>query len=249
MHITVKNCIFHNNTSDSLFTRKEYQGSAGGFSVGYDFYVTPFPVHDNNSNALISPGSVTSQITNCTFTDNSAQLFNGQRETSTDVLTNNIFPGRGGALSILVNTDLTLTFEFSDNVVMNNFAEVFGGGVYCLTRKGFSQTYTFSNNVFINNTGLRAGGLALIYIETPKIAVHSNIYNCAFYNNTVSQIAGATIVFAVYGLATNIFVTFKDCKFLNNTAAVYGGAVDTLSLNINGIQAESLITFINWLVK
>ena len=241
-HITVKNCTFHNNTSDSLFTSGEYQGSAGGFSIGYNFYVTKIPPFNVNN--------LFAHITNCNFTDNSARLFNGQRGTSDDVLTNNIFPGRGGALSVIVNTYLNLTFIFSDNTVMNNFAEVFGGGVYCITRRSSSQMYTFNNNVFMSNTGLRTGGLALFYITMPMIAVRNDIYNCTFYNNTVSEIAGAITVTTVFEPARNIFVTFKDCNFRNNTAIVYGGAVDIASLNFDYKSlANSFITFINWLVK
>ena len=79
-HITVKNCRFHNNTSDSLFATKVYQGSAGGVSISYNFNVTKAsPVHDNNPNALIPPADiVTSHITNCMFIDNSADFLMGK---------------------------------------------------------------------------------------------------------------------------------------------------------------------------
>ena len=237
----MKNCIFHNNTSDGLFTSEEYHGSAGGFSIGYNFYVTKIPPFNFNN--------LFTHITNCTFTDNSARLLNGQGGTSDDVLTNNIFPGRGGALSVIVNTYLNLTFKFNDNMVMNNFAEVSGGGVYCLTRRSSSQTYTFSNNLFMSNKGLRIGGLALIYITMPTIAIHNDIYNCTFFNNTVSHTAGAITVSTVYGLARNLFVTFQDCNFFNNAAMVYGGAVSIIITSLNNTQEKSLITFINWLVK
>ena len=247
MHITVKNCRFHNNTSDSLFTSKEYQGSAGGISIGYNFNATK--ASSVHANALIPPAdaTVTSLITNCTFTDNSARLLNGQGGTAADVVMNKIFPGRGGAVVVLVNTDYKLTFNFSDNVVINNFGEIFAGGVYCLTRKSSSQTYTFKNNTFINNTGLRAGGLGLFYTKTPTIAIHNDIYNCTFYNNTGSQKGGAALVTSVFELPTNIFVTFKECNFFSNTAMVHGGAVDVASFNRE--QAEPLIAFVNWLVK
>ena len=248
MHITVKNCRFHNNTSDSLFATKTYRGSAGGISIGYNFNVTEAsPVHDNN--AIAPTDTVTSHIFNCTFADNSARLLNGQGGATANVLVNNIFPGRGGAITLLVNinTALKLTFDFSDNVVMNNFAEVFAGGMYCFTRRSSTQTYTFNNNVFINNTALRAGGLALFYIKPPMIAIHVDIYNCTFCNNIVSQKGGGAQVSSIYELPTNIFVTFKKCNFLNNTAVEHGGAFDAASFN--KIQTESLIAFVNWLVK
>ena len=249
MYITVKNCKFHNNTSDSLFTNKEYQGSAGGVSISYNLNVTKAsPVHDNNPNALIPPtDTVTSHITNCTFIDNSARLHNGQGGTLGDVLMNKIFRGHGGAVIVLVNTDFNLTFNFSDNVVVNNSAEVFAGGIYCLIRISSSQAYTFNNNIFINNTGLRAGGLGLFYIGTPTIAIHTDIYNCTFCNNIVSQKGGAALVTSAYELPTNTFITFKRCNFFNNAAMVHGGAVDVASFN--RMLAEPLIAFDNWLVK
>ena len=234
-HITVKNCAFHNNTSDSLFTTKVYRGSAGGISIGYNF------------NAIAPTDTVTSHITNCMFTDNSARLLNGQNGTSVDVLMNNIYPGRGGAVTVLVNTDLKLTFNFSDNVVMNNFAEIFGGGVYWIIRNSSSQMYTFNNNTFVNNIALRGAGLSMFYLTVPTVAIYIDIYNCTFCNNTASQTAGAAIISAVYVPATNISVTFKGCKFLSNTAVVHGGAVE-VEIYYN-VQAESLVTLVNWLVK
>ena len=160
---------------------------------------------------------------------------------------NKIFRGCGGAVIVLINTDFKLTFNFSDNVVVNNSAEVFAGGVYCLTRISSTQAYTFNNNIFINNTGLQAGGLGLFYTKMPTIAIHNDIYNCIFYNNTVSQKGGAALVTSVHELPTNIFITFKRCNFSKNTALVHGGAVDVASFN--RIQAEPLIAFDNWLVK
>ena len=246
-HITVKNCRFRNNTSDSLFATKVYQGSAGGVSISYNFNATKAsPVHDNN--AIVPTDTVTSCITNCMFTDNSARLLNGQGGTSADVLTNNIYPGRGGAVFVLINTALKLIFNFSDNVVMNNFAEVFAGGVYCHTRGSSFQKYTFNNNVFKNNTALRAGGLGLFHIKSPTNAIHNDIYNCTFQNNIASQKGGAVLISSIYEPAlTNVFVTFKKCNFSNNTAILHGGAFDVATFN--KMQLETLITFVNWLVK
>ena len=135
---------------------------------------------------------------------------------------------------------------------MNNYAEAFGGGVYCITQRRSNQMYRFVSNVFVNNRGARAGGLALIYLlnasnTLSEFSVKDYIYNCTFYNNSASEIAGAAIVSAVYGLATNIFVTFKDCNFFNNTAALYGGAVDITSYDFfDHIEKQSLVDFNNW---
>ena len=231
----MKNCRFHNNTSDSLFAAR---GNAGGISISYNLNVTK---------AIAPVDTLTSLITNCRFTDNSARLFNGQGGTSADVLMYNIYPGRGGAVTVIVSTDIKLTFNFSDNKIMNNFAEVYGGGVYWIIRGSSSQAHTFNNNVFENNTALRAGGLAIFYVTVPTVAIHTDIYNCTFYNNTASQKAGAVIISTAFVPATNIFVTLKGCEFLNNIAVIHSGAVETALYY--DVRAESLITFINWLVK
>ena len=256
MNITVKNCKFHNNTSDSLFTTSLYQGSAGGCSIGYNFPKTP--IQDSNA-AFVS--TVPSHqdgahvlITDCIFTDNSARILAKQKKSrsSTDALTHNVFHGRGGAVAVLVNIDIPLSFKFTDNIVMNNYAEAFGGGVYRITPRRSNQTYKFSNSIFANNSGPKAGGLALVYLlnasnTLSEFVVHDYIYNCTFHNNDASEIAGAAIVSAVYGVATNIVVTFRECNFFNNTAKVYGGAVDITSYDFfDNIEEQSLVNFHNW---
>ena len=253
MNITVKNCKFHNNTSDSLFTTSPYQGSAGGCSIGYNSANSNFTnIGYGEFVAAISSlqDGAHVLITNCIFTDNSARILDCQTRSSTDALTHNIFHGRGGALAVLVNIYIPLIFTFTDNIVMNNYAEAFGGGVYCITQRHSNQRYRFSNSIFANNRGPKAGGLALLYLlntSNTEFTVHSYVYNCKFYDNTASEIAGAAIVSAVYGLASNIFVTFKECNFSNNTAKIYGGAVDIASYYFfDNIEKQSYVNFHNW---
>ena len=258
--ITLKNCKFHNNTSDSRFTTKLYQGSAGGCSIGYNSpnnNFTKAPFQDSSAYYAVFAVPPILQdyahvlITNCIFTNNSAVLPTGYNGTSTDALTHYMFHGRGGALAILINIDIPLIFEFSDNIVMNNFAGAFGGGVYCITQRRSNQTYRFGNSVFANNRAPKAGGLGLVYLlnasnTLSKFAVQNYVYDCTFYNNKASEIAGAVIVSAVYGLAANIFVAFKNCRFFNNTATTYGGAVDITSYNFfDHIESQSLVDFNN----
>ena len=275
----MKNCTFRNNTSDSYFTKKPFQGSAGSLSIGYNsldsYFIEPYsPDQDNHPiaiafesgnfttppvqcpHAILSPPlllciKTSVEIINCTFTENSAVLPAGQGGSSTDVLINNVFVGRGGALSVLINTNDYLKFELSNNSFIYNSAKAFGGGVYCLTQRGYNQAYTIHINFFMNNKGPRAGALGLFYLLVPKNATYSyDVCNCTFYNNTASLIAGAVVVSAVSELTTSINITFKDYNFSKNAAVIHGGAVDTISFDFfNSIPAESPITFINWLVN
>ena len=238
--ITVKNCTFHNNTSDSYFTRKPYQGSAGGLSISYHYPVSRISL--NNADILIA---------NCTFTHNSAVPSTRLKITSTEALIQRLFPGRGGGLILLVNTNSTLNFVFNDSIVMNNVADTFGGGVYCLTQRGhINQTYMFANIIFMNNTGPVAGGLSFInLVRQVNFIVDVLIYNCTFVGNTaIPKAAGATGVYSLLALPNNI-VVFKECSFFNNTALTYGGAIDIASYNFfNNIERTLPVEYINWLV-
>ena len=237
--ITVRNCTFYNNTSDSIFTRKKYQGNSGGLSIGYN--------HVASTKFL---NGVDILIISCNFTFNSA--IPSQTFSSNEVLIYRIFPGRGGALSIIVNIDCPLNFVLNDSIVMNNYATTFGGGVYCFTQRGsIYQTYLFINILFMNNTGSKSNGLTFInLLNRPVVfAVHCLIYNCTFVDNTAkSEVGGATSVYPLFALANNI-VIFKECWFYSNSALVYGGAVDIASYNFfDNKEAIFPIEFINWLV-
>ena len=136
---------------------------------------------------------------------------------------------------------------------MNNDATTFGGGVYCLIQRGsVYQTYMFANIIFKNNTGAKGNGLTYINLLNGPImfAAYSLIYNCTFVGNTArSEVGGATSVYPLYALANSI-VIFEECKFYNNYALVYGGAVDIISYNFfNSKEAIFPIEFINWLVQ
>ena len=237
----MKNSTFYNNTSDSFFTMQPYQGGGGGLSIGYDY---------NKSTIQIK--SIDILIIDCKFISNTAAILSKIKLTSTEILIYQIFPGRGGALSVLVNMNTPLNFVFNDSTVMNNFAEVFGGSIYCVIQRGsIYQTYLFANNIFMNNTAPIASGLSFINLLNRPVTfvVYNLIYNCTFIHNTAkSEVAGAANVYPLYALQ-NTRVIFRNCQFYNNSAQVYGGAVDITSYNFFENREEAFpIEFINWLV-
>ena len=134
--------------------------------------------------------------------------------TLTEILIYQIFPGRGGALSILVNINTPLNFVFNYSIVVNNSAEVFGGSIYCVIQGGsIYQTYLFANNIFMNNTAPIASGLSFINLLNRPVTfvVYNLIYNCTFIHNTVrSEVAGAANVYPLYALR-NTLIIFRDC--------------------------------------
>ena len=244
--IIIRNCTFYNNTSDGYFTDKPYLGSSGGLSISYN---------SSGSCGFMPPSHIMLHvhIINCTFTDNSALLLDGQSFSSTKEILNKISYGRGGAVSILISVRDPLKLVFSGNTVINNSADTFGGGVYCLIQACANQNYTFGNNTFKKNTASVAGGMAFIYqyisIQS-QFTIYNLVYNCKFYYNAARhEVAGAMGIYSVFGLANNSYITIDQCKFVNNTAVSYGGAVDIESYDFFvNIQAIPLINFTNWLV-
>ena len=172
--------------------------------------------------------------------------------TASEILQSNTFPGRGGAVSLLVYLNVPLNFTFNDSLVMNNFANGFGGGIFCTIHSGaVYQTFIFANNIFRNNTSPVSGGLSFINMLNKPIEfiAYSLIYNCTFVDNTAeTKAAGAANITPLYGLP-NTMVTFRDCNFYNNSALVYSGAVDVTSYDFfDNKEASFPVEFINWLV-
>ena len=216
------------------------QGGGGGLSIGYDYKTSTIQIK-----------SIDILIINCKFISNTAVILNRIKLTSTEVLIYQIYPGRGGALFLLVNMNTPMNFVFNDSIVMNNFAEVFGGSVYCIIKRGsVYQMYMFANNIFMNNTAPIASGLSFINLINRPVTfvVYNLIYNCTFIHNTAkSEVAGAANMYSLYGLQ-NTRIIFRDCQFYNNSARVYSGAVDIASYNFfENREAAFPIEFINWL--
>ena len=237
----MKNCTFHNNTSDSFFTRQPYQGGGGGLSIGYE-----------HTKSTIQIKSIDILIINCKFISNTAAILSRITLTSTEILIYQIFPGLGGALSVLVNMNTPLNFVFNDSIVMNNYAEISSASIYCVIQRGsIYQTYLFANNIFMNNTAPIASGLSFFNLLNRPVtfAVYNLIYNCTFIHNTArSEVAGAANIYPLYALR-NTLVIFRDCQFYNNSAQLYGGAVDITSYNFfENREAAFPVEFINWLV-
>ena len=239
--VTVKNCKFLNNTSGSYFTRKPYQGSSGGLSVGYHFPKSKLQL--NNISIVVS---------DCTFVNNFAAPPTALRLTSTQILIGRIFSGRGAAMSVLVNVNTALNFILNNSVFVNNSAYNFGGGIYCLTAGGrINQTYLWSNNQFIGNRASIAGAFSFIsLLNLPvRFILYDRVYNCTFVGNIAhSEVAGAATVYPLYGLPNSV-VVFEDCKFFNNSALIYGGAVDISTYNFFNDRIVFPITFIDWCVS
>ena len=232
--VTVTNCTFYNNTSSGYFSRKPYQGSSGGLSIGYN--VLP-PLNFDIVNIL---------VTDCNFTLNSAFLAVGFTST-TQAHISRVFPARGGAVLILVFITASVNCTVSNNLFIDNFAQRAGGALYIITLYAGLHYFYCTNNVFIRNSSPDGG--ALIFVPTvgssSELSVNFNIYNCTFHSNFGSIYAGA-IVFNFFFSPNDNNVVIKNCIFYNNSGVNYAGAVDIASLEFFSYRNATPIRFENW---
>ena len=219
-NVIVKDCKFLNNTSDSFFTRKRFQGSSGGLSIGYNANITSL----NSAKVL---------VTNCNFTNNKAIAPPDLYLSTTDFLVRNIYSGRGGGLSMPINALWPLNIVINSSTFVNNYAENYGGGLFFhILGNIINQTYLIENNIFSNNSALIGSGainFGNFGSTVPFSTLHNTIYNCTFENNSAQKGGSLHIVPSYPGLSDN-FIRITKCLFRNNTSTKYG-IIDVSSFN------------------
>ena len=220
-NVIVKNCTFINNTSSSYFTRKPFQGNAGGLSIGY-----------NSRLATISLSDVNIIVTDCTFTNNRAVPPSNLQLSPTQLQARRIFSGRGGGLSIVINITNFVNLTINNSMFVNNTAENFGGGVYMFISEtsASDQLFTFANNNFTMNRATHGGGFsyANFVIIPQEYSQTALFYECVFVRNQAYLAAGLNVVPSFYGLSGRS-VRFVNCGFYGNSATLFSGAVDISS--------------------
>ena len=240
LNVSIRNCTFCNNTSDSYYFshQKQYQGSSAGLSVGYNM---------ENSNVLLN---IT--ITDTDFINNIDSPLAKFKLTSSMMLYEKRYTGRGGGLSVLVN----LNFSQVDCIIsgckfFDNFASSLGGALYIFIANSFNnQSYRIDKVTFSNNSAPIACG-ALCFVDLRVEAnnynscIHTTVVNCTFINNMVNNSGGAVSVYSIMGESN---VEFKDCEFYNNTAKTgQGGSTDVASFNFFKTRDVLYpVVFSNW---
>ena len=240
LNVKIRNCTFYNNTSDAYYFnhQKQYQGSSAGLSVGYN---------TNNYNVLLN---IT--ITDTDFINNTDSPL--AKVTSSRVVGERKFTGRGGGLSVLVNSKFSqLNCIIRNCKMLDNFASSLGGALYILIANAFNkQSYRIDNVTFSNNSASIGGAMCFIdlrVVKANKSCINTTVVNCTFTNNIVNESGGAVSMYSMMG-ETNHFVEFKDCEFCNNTAVTgYGGGVDVASYYYSFFKARDVlrpIVLSNW---
>lgn len=193
--VVVTNCMFEDNGPVTVFKQEQYRGSAAGISIGYDdnhYSDTGTPIDRVPGGA----GSVT--VTNCTFQNNTHTPITDQQVNPHNFFSRYVFPGRGGALSVTVNSSFPFNANITDCLVENNLAQSFGGGFY-IVYSGYSEHLTVVNNSRFSNGHAQDGGggaLVVAFVEAGRresFNVRLEIYNTNFADN--SAVFGGGIFF------------------------------------------------------
>ena len=138
-------------------------------------------------------------ISGCIFRNNTSDpQKSGALVSTSQLLQAFIFPGRGGAIAITINSSFAFNASIEDCVIQNSFATSFGGGIY-LGYSGYAAHTTYVNRtLFMNNRcDGPSGGLQLGFIEggANGFTVTLEVYNSEFYDNE-AEFGGAIHLFS-----------------------------------------------------
>ena len=193
--VVVTNCTFEDNGPVTVFKQEQYRGSAAGISIGYDdnhYTDTGTPID------TVPDGAGSVLITNCTFQNNTHTPITDQQVNTHNFFSRYVFPGRGGALSVTVNSSFPFNANITGCLVENNLAQSFGGGFY-IVYSGYSEHLTVVNNSRFASGRAQdggGGGLVVAFVEAGRresFNVRLEVYNSNFADN--SAVFGGGIFF------------------------------------------------------
>ena len=165
------------NGPTNITKSQEYLGHSGGLSISFN-YESQIPFYPYV------------HLSNCTFINNSAATINP--ELNELVVQKQIFPGRGGGASVILNAVNAIGVVIEWCYFGENFALGYGGGLYVLANGQTNHTIVVNNTKFINNKSQRGGGLQMGFIDpgTLNKVISILAYNTEFIGNTASYGGG-----------------------------------------------------------
>ena len=220
LNVKVVDATFTNNTAEALIRDTPYRGNAGGIAIGINNHTF------NNSDPVII-------IQNCTFTQNKAMPTNSI--SSTQLLTNQIFVGRGGGAGIYILENTTVNVTVEDCTFEENFASTFGGGLFIILGSEISnhsinvRRSNFTGNE-VKNTGSGGGGLNIGFLVS-IVTLHSAVITDCTFTSNKAQYGGGSYIFPGLGSRIGASVTFSRCNFTRNVATRFGSALGLLSID------------------
>ena len=238
-NVSIVNCSFENNNSTGQFARTRFQGSSGGLSIG--IY--------RNKTITVDSEYISILVDSCRFINNKAHAFGSDVHTSTSFLSMKIITGRGGGMSLTVDSSHVVHSVITNNYYEKNMARVYGGGLYFLVSEVTqNQTYLFKESIFINNQArLTSGAMVygLIDIVHAGSNINVNIMNNYFEGNK-AELGGAFRFQRPTGNQGN-YLTFDNCTFYRNTAIESGAAIAISKIQFFNFDQQRIpITIVNW---
>lgn len=205
----VINSNFTENNVTSLNDR--YRADAPGLSVSYKFERVP-----NSYPTLMVQG--------CTFKENRANISGTLLEEQTSqVLNENYYPARGGALSLIITESMTnISASVVDCVFLKNEARAFGGAMYIgLDGNNTNHSMIVSNTQFIENKCSEGSGGA-VFLGYLKREANSNpsvfiFSDCNFVNNSGSS-GGGILAVQTRVNGSHDYMVVRRCNFVKNKA-------------------------------
>lgn len=149
----VESCTFTDNTAQGIFTDLPYRANGGGLSIG---------IHN-----VLGNRTHNYTIRDCTFTNNYAWSNGTRARSSTDIIEDRIFNGRGGGVALVLSEITPVTILVQGCNFTSNTALSFAGGLYYLPADpSRGHTYTVTDSYFEGNIALTGGGgLGIGYIS------------------------------------------------------------------------------------
>ena len=219
IHVTIANSNFNNNSGTGNVLLP-FRGNSGAVAIGYNRGIsTNFVTHPNIL------------VKNCSFTNNQANVFTTESIlTSSMIVTQGVFTGRGGGLGLLINQSFhNVTALIADCQFINNYAFSFGGGFYLIFNgTGTQHKVTLDNCQFVKNTGtLGAGAICIGYLTNGyfNFPMTSVIQHSLFVGNQ-GETGGAIFIFPASAFGAEGNVAFiENSIFEKNEATNFGGAI------------------------
>ena len=170
----------------SVIKSEQYRGHAGGLSVGY-----------HREGILSSRPRL--RVERCTFRNNTSDPLASIQQSTTQLLQQFIYTGRGGGCAIIINPSLPLNGTLEDCVFEENVARSFGGGLYVVFNGQLNHVLVLNRVRLVRNVcPSTAGGLEVGYGPGSASSSTSSLfaYNSEFVENR-AVFGGGVYLFAV----------------------------------------------------
>lgn len=181
----ISNSNFEHNGPVSILRNNPYRGHGGGVSVGFNC--------DNNCDNSVR-GRVS--ICNCRFRNNRSDPRRNVSTPASEVLRGS-FPGRGGAVSVVINSTFEYNVLVTGCLIEDNYAYISGSGIYLFFTGYSPHNVTVRDTILTNNTSPLVGALSLAYVEGSDngMKIRLEVYNSRFEENRAS-FGGGIFIFS-----------------------------------------------------